>query len=94
VSLRDEYLTWHKQNKHNWENAAGETLLTQALDFADRFMEQRDKLERKVNDQARELRERDRYKKALEEIAPMCGNPNAVDACRLILNKCQEVLSD
>ena len=37
-------------------------------------------------------KERDKYRKALEEIAPMCGNPNAVDACRLILNKCQEVL--
>ena len=37
-------------------------------------------------------KERDKYRKALEEIAPMCGNPNAVDDCRLILNKCQEVL--
>ena len=38
--------------------------------------------------------ERDKFRKALEEIAPMCGNPDAVDACRLILNKCQEVLED
>ncbi len=28
----------------------------------------------------------------LKEIIPMCGNPNAIDACRLIANKCQEAL--
>jgi hypothetical protein len=40
------------------------------------------------------LKERDKYRKTLKEIAPMCGNPDAVDACRLILNKCQEALKD
>ena len=34
------------------------------------------------------------YRKVLEEIAPMCGNPDAVDDCRLIHNKCQEELKD
>jgi len=36
--------------------------------------------------------ENKKLRAALEEILPMCGNPSAVDACRLIANKCQEAL--
>jgi len=34
----------------------------------------------------------DKYKlrKSLNKIASMCGNPDAIDACRLILKECQE----
>lgn len=49
------------------------------------------KLARKV---MRDIYRMVEYQIALEEIAPMCGNPDAVDACRLILNKCQETLKD
>ena len=38
--------------------------------------------------------ERDKYQEALNEIMMNCRNPNAIDACRLIFNKCQEVLNN
>jgi len=37
-------------------------------------------------------KENKKLRAALEDIIPMCGNPSAVDACRLIANKCQEAL--
>lgn len=39
-------------------------------------------------------KENAKLSKALEHISTMCGNPSAVDACRLIANKCQEVLNE
>ena len=38
------------------------------------------------------IKERDKYRKALEEITPICGIPNAQEACRLIVKICQETL--
>ena len=44
-------------NKLMWKDADGDTALTQALQFADDFMERCDKLDKKVNDLARDKRE-------------------------------------
>lgn len=38
--------------------------------------------------------DRDKYKNILNKIASMCGNPDAIDACRLILKECQEDTKD
>lgn len=40
------------------------------------------------------VRESEVLKKAIEHMMSMCGNPDAVDACRLIMNRGKQALEE